>query len=77
MGRRGVAVQVEGAGGFEHAVQFDQAGGHHGEVGHHVVGAQKIAQGLENSASFLVPLVTTSRKICSDSSPQRQVSSNA
>ncbi len=32
----GVAVEVDGAGLFEDAAQFDEARGHHGEVGHHV-----------------------------------------
>src|ERR1035438_4922765 len=41
MGGGGVAVEVEGAGGFEDAAQFDEARGHHGEVGHHVVAAEK------------------------------------
>jgi len=32
-------VEVERAGGFEDAAQFDEARGHHGEIGHHVVAA--------------------------------------
>src|ERR1035441_9518818 len=34
MGGGGVAVEVERAGGFEDAAQFDEARGHHREVGH-------------------------------------------
>ena len=40
----GVAVQVQGAGGLEHPVQLYQAGGHHHQVGHHVVVAQGLVQ---------------------------------
>jgi hypothetical protein len=32
-----VAVQIDGAGRFQDLPQFDQADGHHGEIGHHVV----------------------------------------
>ena len=32
-------MEVEGAGGFEDAVEFDEAGGHHDEVGADLVGA--------------------------------------
>ena len=35
MRRRWVAVQVNAAGGFEDAMEFDEARGHHGEVSHH------------------------------------------
>ena len=41
MARRRVAVQVEAAGGLQHPVQFDQPDRHHGQIGHHVVFAQK------------------------------------
>ena len=44
MAGRRVAVQVDTAGEFEHALQFDQPVTHHGEVGHHVVLAQEFAQ---------------------------------
>ena len=37
----GVAVQVDAAGGFQDAAQFNHPLGHHGEVGHHVVLAQE------------------------------------
>lgn len=40
-----VAVQVQAAGGLEVSVQFHQAGGHHDHVGHHLVGANELAQG--------------------------------
>ena len=73
-GRR-VAMQVERTGGFENAAEFDQARGHHGEVGHHVVGAQERVEclhdladfaGLENQLlidllAFLVPLQVSSK----------------
>ena len=39
----GVAVQIERSGGFEDAVKFDQADGHHREISHHVVFAEKRA----------------------------------
>jgi len=35
-----VAVEVEATGGFEDAVEFDQARGHHRQVGGHVVAAE-------------------------------------
>ena len=36
------------AGGFEDAAQFDEARGHHGEVGHHVVAAEKGVERLHH-----------------------------
>ena len=37
----GVAVEVEAAGGLEDAVELDEAGGHHDEVGGHLVAAEQ------------------------------------
>ncbi len=42
----GVAVEVERAGRFEDAVQFQQTVGHHREVGHDVVLTEERSQGL-------------------------------
>ena len=42
------AVEVERAGGFEDAVKLEQAVGHHGEVGHHVVLAEETAERLHH-----------------------------
>jgi hypothetical protein len=41
----GVAVQVDGAGGFENTFEFEEAWGHHGEIGHHVGVAEEGAEG--------------------------------
>ena len=43
--RRRVAVEVDAAGGLEHAVKLDQAGSHHHEVGGHGVAAEELAHG--------------------------------
>ncbi len=40
-----VAVQVQAAGGLEHAVHLDQAGSHHHQVGQHLVLTDDAAQG--------------------------------
>src|SRR6266481_3742236 len=40
------------AGGFEDAAQFDEARGHHGEVSHHVVAAEKGVEGLYHVGDF-------------------------
>ncbi len=48
MARGRIAVQIERAGRFQHAPQFDQSHRHHGEIGHHVVFAQGRAHGLEH-----------------------------
>jgi len=56
MGCGGVAVEVERAGGFEDAAQFDEARGHRGEVGHHVVATQKGVEGLYHVGNFAGPL---------------------
>jgi len=45
-------VEVEGAGGFEDAAEFDQARGHHGQVGHHVVAAQEGEKRLHHVADL-------------------------
>ena len=45
--RNRVAVEVEGAGGFEDAMEFDEARGHHGEVGHHRRGFEELFQRLD------------------------------
>ena len=41
----GVAVEVDGAGLFENAAEFDEARGHHGEVGEHVGAAEEGTEG--------------------------------
>ena len=43
MARRRITVQIEAPRGLQHPVQFDQPHGHHGEIGHHVIFAQKAA----------------------------------
>lgn len=43
-----VAMEVNAAGEFEGAMQFDKAGSHHGEIGKHVVGAEKFSEGLHH-----------------------------
>ena len=48
MARRGIAVQVERSGGFQHAVQFQHPHGHHGQIGHHRILAQKGAHGAQH-----------------------------
>jgi len=45
--------EVDGAGGFQDAAEFDQARGHHAEVGHHVAVAKKIAEGLDDLGDLL------------------------
>ena len=55
----GVAVEVEGAGGLEGAAEFDEARGHHGEVGHHVVRAEEFHEGAHDAAE----LVAAQRKL--------------
>src|ERR1039458_3924522 len=35
VGRSWIAVEEKAAGGFEDAMELDEAGGHHGEVSHH------------------------------------------
>ena len=51
--RRGrVAMQIKRAGGFENAAEFNQTGTHHGEVGHHVVHAEKSFERLHDFADF-------------------------
>jgi hypothetical protein len=45
----GIAVEIDGAGLFEDAAEFDEARGHHGEIGHHV-GAMEV--GLEGAESI-------------------------
>jgi hypothetical protein len=56
----GVAVEIDGAGFFEDAAQFDEARGHHGEVGHHV-GVEEEgfegAQGVGDAAALLDDLL--------------------
>ena len=46
-GRR-VAVEIDGAGIFQHAVQFDQADGHHGQVGHQVRPVEEFPEGAHD-----------------------------
>jgi len=50
-------MEIEGAGGFEYAVEFEESVGHHREIGHHVVLAQKTAQGLHHFRHVGVGLV--------------------
>src|ERR1035437_1482060 len=45
----GVAVEVDGAGFFEDSAEFDEARGHHGEIGEHV-GA--VEEGVEGTHDF-------------------------
>ena len=49
----GVAVEVEGAGGLEGAAEFDEARGHHGEVGHPVVRAEEFHEGAHDAAELV------------------------
>ena len=48
MTRRRVAVQVQAAGRLQHPVQFHQPGGHHHQIGHHLVRADEAAQRLDH-----------------------------
>jgi len=41
----GVAVEVDGAGLLEDSAEFDEARGHHGEVGEHVCAAEEGSEG--------------------------------
>ena len=43
----GVAVEIDGAGFLEDAAEFDEARGHHGEIGHHVGVAEEGLEGAE------------------------------
>ena len=43
----GIAVQIDGAGLFEDAAEFDEARGHHGEIGHHVGVEEEGLEGAE------------------------------
>jgi hypothetical protein len=56
----GIAVEIDGAGFFEDAAEFDEARGHHGEIGHHV-GAVEVglegAEGIGHAASLLDDLL--------------------
>jgi hypothetical protein len=45
-------VEVERAGGFKDAAQFNEARGHHGKVGHHVIAAEKGVEGLHHVGDF-------------------------
>ena len=40
-----IAVQIDRSRLFQHAMKFDQARGHHGEIGHHVAVAEEGAEG--------------------------------
>ncbi|OQA13287.1 MAG: hypothetical protein BWY63_03521 [Chloroflexi bacterium ADurb.Bin360] len=51
--RRGVAVEVEAAGGLEHPVQLDQTGSHHDEVSQHLVGADEVPQCGDHPADVI------------------------
>ena len=56
----GIAMEVDGAGLFEDAAEFDEARGHHGEVGHHV-GAVEVglegAEGVGDATALLDDLL--------------------
>ena len=41
-------MQIQRAGFLQHTVQFEEAHGHHGEVGHHVVFAQETPHGAQH-----------------------------
>jgi hypothetical protein len=43
-----VAVKIQAPARFQDAVQFDEADGHHGEIGHHVVLFQEGTHGPEH-----------------------------
>jgi hypothetical protein len=43
----GVAVEINGAGWLEDAAEFDEARGHHGEIGHHVGVEEEGFEGAE------------------------------
>ena len=56
----GVAVEIDGAGLLEDAAEFDEARGHHGEIGHHVGVEEKCfegAEGVGDTASLLDDLL--------------------
>jgi hypothetical protein len=48
-----VAVEVDAAGRFEDAMEFDEADRHHHEVGHHVVAADEALHGVDHLADML------------------------
>ena len=50
MACRRVTVQVQAPGRLQHAVQLHQPGGHHHQVGHHLVGADELAQRADHAA---------------------------
>ena len=50
-------MQIKRAGGFEDAMELKQTVRHHREIGHHVVLAQKAAQGLHHFRHVGVRLV--------------------
>ena len=55
-----LAVEVNGAGFFEDAAEFDEARSHHGEIGHHVGAAEECAegaQGIGDAAALLDDLL--------------------
>ena len=54
----GVAVEVDGAGVFEDSAEFDEARGHHGEVGEHVGAAEEGAEGA-HGFGYAATLSTT------------------
>ena len=47
MGRRGIAVEADGAGGLEDEAEFDGAEGHHAQVGEHVGAAEEVVEAFE------------------------------
>ena len=57
MARRRVAVEVKAPGGLQDPVELKQAVRHHGEVRHHVVLAEELAQGLHHLGNIGVALV--------------------
>ena len=52
---RWVAVQVNAAGGLEDTVKFNEANGHHDEIGHHIVAAQERQQCLHQISQLTWP----------------------
>ena len=47
MARGRIAVQIQAAGWFQHAVKLDQAHRHHRQIGHHVIVAEERSDRVE------------------------------
>jgi len=54
---RWITVQIQAACGFQNTVKFEQADGHHGEVGHHVRVYKEPAECLDHLSHVGVRLV--------------------